>query len=105
MSVTTLLCQAAWCVACFMVYQLADERLGQSGMHDAQVRSRFAEPSGQGEDFGPFLHALQGLGFRKVAEDTSNSYFVTFELRKSGSGSADSSQSWPRLKPCMYKKR
>jgi hypothetical protein len=72
----------------------------------AQVRSRFAGPGGQAEDFGPFLRALQGLGFSKVAQDASNSHFVTFELRKSGRGSGGSSpQSWPRLKSCMYKKR
>ena len=71
----------------------------------AQVRSRFAGSGGKGEDFGPFLRALQGLGFSRVAQDAGSSHFVTFELRRSGSGGGGSSQTWPRLKPCMYKKR
>lgn len=73
-----------------------------------QVRSRFSEGSGEGEDLGPFLRALQLLGFSKKSVDTSNSHFVIFELQKAClSGEAGSSEQldWPSLKPCLYKKR
>jgi ribosomal RNA-processing protein 8 len=70
------------------------------------VRSRFSGSSGQGEDFRPFLSALQALGFAQKSEDTSNSHFVTFELQKTDAGKAEHwVQTWPKLKPCTYKKR
>lgn len=70
-----------------------------------QVRSRFS--GGNGEDFRPFLSALEALGFAKKSEDTSNSHFVTFEFQKTGApgGAGKGPQHWPRLKPCTYKKR
>lgn len=71
-----------------------------------QVRSRFAATSGEGEDFRPFLKALQGLGFSKKSMDTSNSHFVIFELQKVESDAkGGKSRDWPTLKPCAYKKR
>jgi hypothetical protein len=73
-----------------------------------QVRSRFAGEGGEGESFGPFLKALQGLGFSKKNVDTSNSHFVIFELQKAKSGAKTGSVEalqWPSLKPCVYKKR
>lgn len=74
----------------------------------AQVRSRFAEGSGESENFDPFLAALQGLGFTQKSVDTGNSHFVIFELQKAKASRERvklKALSWPQLKPCAYKRR
>jgi ribosomal RNA-processing protein 8 len=70
----------------------------------AEVRSRFA-PEGGREDFGPFIEALRGLGFKLVKQDASNRMFVTMLLRKKGEGGGGGGIRWPQLRACVYKKR
>lgn len=68
-----------------------------------QVRSRFAQGEGKTEDFGPFLSALEGLGFANKSVDSSNSHFVIFEMQKCSDNRG--MQKWPTLNPCSYKRR
>lgn len=71
----------------------------------AEVRSRFADDSGQ-DNYGPFLAALQASGFHVTAQDTSNKMFVTFEASKRSKNSERAPNvSWPVLKACQYKRR
>ena len=69
------------------------------------MRSRFA--AGGREDFGPFLGALRALGFAMDRQDTDNTMFVVFELRKRGGGGGahEGDIQWPALKACQYKRR
>lgn len=61
---------------------------------------------GDQEDYGPFLQAMQGLGFAKTALDCSNSHFLTFELKRRGRATdGEQNMEWPQLKACSYKKR
>ena len=81
-------------------------KLPESAVLLLQVRSRFAGRSGEGEDFSPFLKALQGLGFSRKSMDTNNSHFVIFELQKAKSkAEGGDALEWPTLKACAYKKR
>lgn len=76
--------------------------LKQDGqMWIAEVRSRFV--TDKVEDTGPFLQAVESLGF-KIASQMRNKMFVVFELQ------ADSRKTaldvdWPLLKACVYKQR
>lgn len=71
-----------------------------------QVRSRFAASSGT-EDFGPFLAALQQLGFKLVKQDSKNKMFVVFVLKQQQQvhATAAGAIDWPVLKACVYKRR
>ena len=61
---------------------------------------------GDAEDFGPFLRAMNDMGFAKKALDCSNSHFVTFEMHRRGSSSKSvEDKAWPLLRACTYKKR
>ena len=61
---------------------------------------------GDAEDFGPFLRAMQGMGFAKKALDSRNSHFVTIEMHRQGSPAKNiQNLVWPPLRACTYKKR
>lgn len=79
----------------------------------AEVRSRFGSAKlshdtaggDSRENYGPFTHALQELGFKVTRTDSSNRMFVVVEARKVGVPTHPERIKWPKLKPCVYKRR
>ncbi|ERN13814.1 ribosomal RNA-processing protein 8 isoform X3 [Amborella trichopoda] len=71
----------------------------------AEVRSRF-DPNNGGADPDMFSKAVQKLGFITSSKDFSNKMFVLFFFQKKEKPRAVTTDiKWPKLKPCMYKRR
>ncbi|XP_057834290.2 ribosomal RNA-processing protein 8 isoform X2 [Cryptomeria japonica] len=71
----------------------------------AEVKSRF-DPDNGGADPNKFVKALNCLGFNIVFKDFSSKIFVLFYFRKEKGRNIEGKQiDWPRLKPCIYKRR
>ncbi|EPS73648.1 hypothetical protein M569_01109 [Genlisea aurea] len=70
----------------------------------AEVKSRF-DPNTGGADPDEFVNAVCELGFNSVSKDLSNKMFLLFFFRKRNKQAAGSNIEWPRLKPCLYKRR
>lgn len=75
----------------------------------AEVRSRFVSESGNAqreELLNSFVQGVQALGFREVDRKLNNTHFLTVEFEKEQHGKVSKdSIAWPKLKPCIYKRR
>lgn len=70
----------------------------------AEVRSRFV--AGGREDFEPFLRALASLGYKLEERTTPNEMFAVLRFRKCRAApEGNAAPDWPKLKPCLYKRR
>ncbi|KAF6137121.1 hypothetical protein GIB67_030885 [Kingdonia uniflora] len=69
----------------------------------AEVKSRF-DPNTGGADPDRFVKAVCELGFTSVSKDFSNKMFLLFYFRKEKPRLKEDIE-WPKLKPCLYKRR
>lgn len=70
----------------------------------AEVRSRF-DPNNGGADPDEFIEAVNLLGFTLLSKDFTNKMFVLFYFQKKEKALKAKDIEWPKLKPCLYKRR
>ncbi|CAN6487245.1 unnamed protein product [Victoria cruziana] len=70
----------------------------------AEVKSRFDSKNG-GADPNIFSKCVHKLGFNTVSKDFSNKMFVLIMFRKMETSTSRKNIQWPKLKPCLYKRR
>ncbi|XP_031478121.1 ribosomal RNA-processing protein 8 [Nymphaea colorata] len=70
----------------------------------AEVKSRF-DPNNGGADPNIFSKCVHKLGFSTVSKDFSNKMFILLIFRKMEANTLKSNIQWPKLKPCLYKRR
>ncbi|KAL2904571.1 Ribosomal RNA-processing protein 8 [Bienertia sinuspersici] len=71
----------------------------------AEVKSRL-DPNTGGADPNKFSKAICELGFTTEAKDFSNKMFILLHFKKQEKQIRDVNEvEWPKLKPCLYKRR
>ncbi|GMH06787.1 hypothetical protein Nepgr_008627 [Nepenthes gracilis] len=71
----------------------------------AEVKSRF-DPNSGGADPKSFSKAVCDLGFTPFSKDFSNKMFILLYFKKKENQCSGVKKiEWPRLKPCLYKRR